>query len=185
MTPLEVIPTLRAAGIEFVLVGAHGISGWLPQARATMDVDFLIRMQDKNGAAEAILKKFAGLELEKHADVWRFKKQEDYVIDLMLARAPLFKRVFLEFETIVMERKQIRVPKLEAALAMKFAAMTGHYRRPEKKYYDAGDFMSMVEANKNVNLALLNELGELVYPGGGDEVVQYVQDVRAGRKLEI
>jgi hypothetical protein len=34
-------------------------------------------------------------------------------------------------------------------------------------------------------MKLLKELGELVYSGGGEHLIQYVEDARAGRKLEI
>ena len=54
-----------------------------------------------------------------------------------------------------------------------------------KKTQDAVDFMAMLEVNAELETALLRELGELVYPGGGVDIERYVSDVRAGRKLEI
>ena len=185
LVPEDVAPSLDAAKIDYVLVGAHGLSGWLSQARATEDVDFLIRINDKQKAADAILKKYPQLQIEKHLDVWRLKRDSETLVDLMLNRSPLYKRVFLEYVEIKMGRRNLKVPKLEAALAMKFGAMTGHYRKVEKKYYDAGDFAGMVRNNKVIDLSLLRELGELVYPDGGTEVVGYVEDIRAGRTLEI
>jgi len=185
LVPEDVTPSLDAAGIDYVLVGAHGLSGWLPQARATEDVDFLIRIRDRQKAADAILKKYPKLQIEKHLDVWRLKRESDTLVDLMLNRSALYKRVFSEFVVIKVGRRNLKVPKLEAALAMKFGAMTGHYRKVEKKFYDAGDFAGMIRKNKVIDLVLLRELGELVYPGGGAEVVNYVDDVRHGRRLEI
>jgi hypothetical protein len=185
MVPSEINPILQAAGIEFVLAGAHGVSTWLAQPRATQDVDYIIREREARKAAEAILKKYPTMELEKHADVWRFKRGDEYVIDLILTRAALFKRVFTEFIESGSARQKFRVPKLEAALAMKFASMVGHYRRLTRAKQDAVDFMSMVEANSVIDVVLLRELGELVYSGGGDEVLGYVKDVRAGRNLKI
>ncbi len=184
MGPEDIVPILDAAGIEFVLVGAHGIGGWLVQTRATQDVDVLIRVKDGKKAAEAILKKLP-LTLEKNPDVWRFKRNEQYVVDLLLTRAPLYKRVFKEFHEIGLQGRKVRVPKLEAALATKFAAMVGHYRPPLKRMLDGADFFSMVEANKKINLELLAEISELIYPGAGVDAVKYVNDARAGRDLEI
>ena len=185
LVPEDLTPTLDSAGIDYVLVGAHGLAGWLPQARATEDVDFLVRVQDKQKAADAVLKKYPGLDIEKHLDVWRLKRGEVTLVDLMLNRSALYKRMFSEYVEIKAGRKKLKVPKLEAALAMKFAAMTGHYRKSAKKIYDAGDFASMVTHNKKIDLTLLAELGELSFPGGGKEIVQHVQDARAGRMLEI
>ena len=185
MVPEELIPLLHKAGVDFVLAGAHGISGWLAQPRATQDVDFIIRIKDKQKATQAILTKYPKLELEKHPDVWRFKIGEEYLVDLILTRAPLFKRVISEFEDIEIKGIKAKAPKLEAALAMKFASMIGHYRKLERKYIDAGDFASMVSSNSTIDAGLLGELGELVYSGGGAEIVKMVENVRAGRTLEI
>jgi len=184
MGPEDVIPILKAVGLEFVLVGAHGIGGWLVQTRATQDVDILVRVKDAKKAADAILNVLP-LQMEKHLDVWRFKQNDQYLLDLMLARAPLYKRVFKEFHEISAKGRTVRVPKLEAALATKFAAMVGHYRAPEKRLLDAADFSSMVSANKDIDLALLEEIAELIYSGAGAEAVKYVKDARAGRILEI
>jgi hypothetical protein len=185
MAPEELIPLLQNAGVDFVLAGAHGIAGWMAEPRATQDVDFIIRIRDKQKATDALLAKHPNLEIEKHPDVWRFKSGEQYVVDLILTRAPLFRRVIKEFKTTRIGKREAKVPKLEAALAMKFASMTGHWRKLEKKYSDASDFASMARHNPAINEGLLRELGELVYPGGGVDLVRYVEDVRAGRKLEI
>ena len=185
MIPEEVAPILKRAKIEFVLVGAHGAGGWMAETRATQDVDFLIRVRDARAGAEAVLSAFPVLVIEKHPDVWRFKNGAQYVLDLMLTRSIFMKRVFKEFHTLSVKGQIIKVPKLEAAMAMKFAAMTGYYRNQLKKGRDALDFISMISANKKIDLTLLRELGELVYAGGGAHAVQYIEDVRAGRTLEI
>lgn len=185
LVPEDLTPSLDAAGIDYVLVGAHGLAGWLPQARATEDVDFLVRVQDKQKAADAVLKKYPVLEIEKHPDVWRLKLGDATLVDLMLNRSALYKRMFLEYIEIKAGRRKLKVPKLEAALVMKFASMIGHHRPNRKKLQDAVDFMALVEANTVIHLELLKELSELVYPGGKAEIVKMVEDVRAGRKLEI
>jgi len=185
MGPEDVIPILDAAKIKYLLTGAHGIGGWLVQTRATQDVDVLVQVKDVRKAADAILKKLPFLELEKSPDVWRFKRDGQYVLDLLLTRAPLYKRVFAEFHEIALHGKKVRVPRLEAALATKFAAMVGHYRPQEKRIQDGADFLSMVAANTKIDLKLLAELAELIYPGAGAEAVKYVEDARAGRRFEI
>lgn len=185
LTPGDLIPLMKAAGVDFVLVGAHGIGGWLKQSRATEDVDLLIRVRDKRKASGKILERFPELTLEDCAEVIRFKRNEDGLVDLMLTSSPLYKRVFVEFHEINVDGFKVKVPKLEAALAMKFAAMTGHYRDPDKKHYDAGDFGSMVRKNVNIDEVLLREMVELKYLGAGDEVMRYVEDIRAGRSLRI
>lgn len=186
LSPDDVMPSLQAAEIDFVLAGAHGLAGWLENPRATQDVDFLIAAKSRKKAASAILKKYPELIVEEHPVVWRFMQDGKCVIDLMFTHTPFFKRVFKEFLVKkAANRREFKIPKLEAALAMKFAAMVGPMRNDEKKHLDAHDFISMVKSNAAVDTVLLRELGELVYEGGGKEIVKMVEDVRAGRKLEL
>jgi hypothetical protein len=185
MVPADVVPALKAFEIDFVLVGAHGASGWMMEPRSTQDVDFLIRPKDKTKGAQAILRKYPDMNLEKCPEVWRFGKGGQVLVDLMLASSALHKRVFKEFEFTKIKGVSVKIPKVECAIAMKFTAMVGHYRKPRKKHIDAGDFMSMVEKNHNLNLDFLRELGELQYAGGGAELLRYIEDTRAGRMLEI
>jgi hypothetical protein len=161
VVPGDIVPVLKAFDIDFMLVGAHGVSGWMMEPRATQDVNVLIRPRDKTKAAQAILKKYPDMELEKCPQVWRFRKHGQVLLDLMLAFSALHKRVFKEFEFIRIANVQVKIPKVECALAMKFTAMVGHYRLPRKKHIDAGDFMSIVEKNSKLDLDFLQELGEL------------------------
>ena len=48
-----------------------------------------------------------------------------------------------------------------------------------------GYAVRMIEANPQTDLSLLEELGELVFPGGGAFILRLVDDVRAGRGLEF
>lgn len=185
MVPADVVQLLSAESIDFVLVGAHGVSGWMMEPRATQDVDLLIKPRDKTKTARCLMAKFTDLKIEKHPDVWRFGKQNQILIDLMLANTPLHKRVLTETDEVRIARTRVKIPRVECALVMKFAAMTGFYRKLAKKYIDAGDFASIVEKNKKLNLDLLHELGELHYPGGGAEIKKYVEDARAGKRMEI
>lgn len=185
MAPEDIVPLLHAQKIDFMLVGAHGIAGWLFQPRATHDVDILIRGKDKGKASQLILKKYTDLILEKCPEVWRFSKAGQQLLDLMLATSPFHKRVFKENDFTKVDGIKVKVPKVECALAMKFTAMTGHYRPLPKKYQDVADFQSVVEKNKKLDMTLLHQLGERRYPGGGKELLGYVEDARAGRRMEI
>jgi hypothetical protein len=51
--------------------------------------------------------------------------------------------------------------------------------------FDAGDFIAIVKANERIDLAFLERLGDLVYPGGGREILKLVADARAGKTLRI
>jgi hypothetical protein len=58
-------------------------------------------------------------------------------------------------------------------------------RADYKKYMDAADFIRIVNVNSDIDLEKLSQLGELVYPGGGKEIVEKIRQVRAGEKLQL
>jgi hypothetical protein len=68
---------------------------------------------------------------------------------------------------------------------MKFAPMVSLYRNDADKFQDAHDFIYMVKSNPEVDLTKLEDLGDLVYPGGGKELIEKVRQARAGEKLNL
>jgi hypothetical protein len=48
-----------------------------------------------------------------------------------------------------------------------------------------GDFIAIVKANPDLDLRLLQRLGELVYSGGGKDVLKRVDDAKAGRVIQL
>jgi hypothetical protein len=69
------------------------------------------------------------------------------------------------------------------ALAMKFAPMVSPNREDVKKVIDSTDFIRIVRANPEIDLDKLAELGDLVYGGGGKDILDLVKRVRAGETL--
>lgn len=185
ITPEDVIFVLNAADVRFILMGNYGITGWRRERRASEDVDVLVRTRDHRKAVNTILHDFPDLQMRDSPVVTRFldPDKETPVIDLMKPNQPLFK---VAFRQTVFVEGGYRIPNLEFALACKFAAMVSPYREVRKKHLDAADFMSMVEANaSSIRLDRLRRLGERVYPGGGTEILQFVEDAKAGRRLEF
>jgi hypothetical protein len=183
IAPSDVIAVLNEAGVSFVLMGNYGITGWRGDARATEDVDILVRRRDHRKAVRAIHEAFPRLAVSDYAVVTRFLDPvtKNPLIDLMKPNQPLFK---VAFRQTVLVEEGYRIPNLEFALACKFAAMVSPNREERKKHLDAADFISMVEKNSSaIRSAQLKRLGERVYPGGGAEIIQLVEDARAGRRL--
>jgi len=185
--PSEVMNVLQSAGISFVLVGAYGLGGWIKKPRATEDVDVIVAAKHHKKAIKALLVAFPQLEAEDHEVVTRLRDREtrDVAIDVMKPNQQLFREVFKHTHTIVAEGQSYRIPSLEMALAMKFAPMISLHRKDADKLLDAHDFMYMIDANPDIDLEKLAQLGELVYPGGGQEIVEKVRQVRAGEKLKL
>jgi hypothetical protein len=82
--------------------------------------------------------------------------------------------------------KRYRIPVLEAALANKYGAMLSLGRDPIKRAQDGVDFATMVkhsldEGREPIDTERVAELGELVWPGGGEEIVRLVEEAKAGK----
>jgi len=183
--PEKVIRVLNEAAVKFVVMGTHGITGYRDEARATQDVDVLVRARDHRKAVDALQRAYPKLQIQDTPVVTRFVDPGTgkAVIDLMKPCYDLYKQAFKN--CVVIEDSYL-IPDLEMALASKFAAMISPNRTADKKHLDAGDFINVVRKNHEaINLAKLSKLGELVYHGGGDELVRYVEDAKAGKTLEI
>jgi predicted nucleotidyltransferase len=185
--PTDVIEILNRAKISYVLVGAHGVFGWMKveEARITKDVDILVTAKHQKKALKALLKEFPYLESIDSPVVTRLKdpKTGQIVIDLMKPNE-LYRAAFKHTHTVLSGKKlKYRVPSLEMALAMKFAAMVSPNREDVKKIVDSHDFIVMVRANPELDLEKLKMFGALVYPEGGQEILELIRRVRAGETL--
>jgi hypothetical protein len=187
ITPLQVITVLNAVGVKFVLMGLHGIAGWMQEPRATGDVDVLVAARGVKRAVRELLAVFPHLEADDHDVVTRLRHQDTKVvaIDVMKPLEDLFRAALKHTRTEEAGGQRYRIPNLEMALALKFAPMISLNRSDEKRHIDAHDFILMVKVNPEIDLELLAELGNLVSPNGGKELVAMVGQVRRGEKLMI
>lgn len=185
--PLEVVRILNNASVRFMLVGAHGLAGWLEEVRLTQDVDVLAAYRQEKKAVRALLAEFPDLEAEDQEVVIRLRNPETgkVLIDVMKVNQPLFREGFKHHHQVNAEGQTYFIPTVEMALAMKFAPMTSLVRSDEKKLQDVIDFRSLVKQHPEINLETLERLGELVYPGGGKEILELVRKIRAGERIQI
>lgn len=184
ITPLDVVKVLNKAKVGFVLMGTHGVGGYRDQARATEDVDILVRRVDLKKAISALGAAFPNLTCEDHTAVTRFLDPATGkpVIDLMKPVQPVFQMAFREAVKV----GDYRIPNLEMALVSKFAAMTSPNRAYDKKLIDAGDFVNIVMTNqRKINRARLGRLADKVYPDGGKDIVQMVENIAAGKPIQF
>jgi len=187
ITPDEVIAVLNRAKISFVLVGLHGLAGWLKEPRATQDVDVIVALKHVKKAVKLLLAAFPSLEPDDQEVVVRLRDKAtgEVHIDVMRPIQPPHRDIFKNTCEAGNKRLPYRVPSLEMALVLKFAPMISLTRADKDKYQDAHDFILLVEKNPELDLEKLEKLGELVYNGGGKEVLEMVRRVRAGEKLKL
>ncbi len=187
ITPLQVIRVLNAAKVRFMLLGAHGLSGWMGKPRATEDVDVLVGTRGHKKAVRTLLTAFPHLQAEDNPAVTRLRDPETgtIVIDVMKANQPLYLDALKHTHTVESGGQRYQVPSLELALATKFAAMISLTRTEKDKFQDAHDFMYILDTNPDIDLVKLHALGQLVHNGGGDEIVEKVRQVWAGERLVL
>jgi hypothetical protein len=185
ITPLQVIEVLNKARIKCVLMGAHAIGGWTKKPRATEDVDVLVAARSVRKAAQVLLAAFPRLEEDDHTVVTRLRDRDtkEVAIDVMKSNQALMAEALKQTHEVQSGGQTYLIPSLEMALTLKFAAMIGPNRADEKKHFDAGDFISMIKANLDIDIDQIRTFGALVYPGGGQEIVDKVGQVRRGEQL--
>ena len=182
--PAAVIRVLDDAQVKYVLVGAHAISALAGDPRATMDVDVIA--SDPVKARDALSKAFPQLTVEEHPVVIRFKQQGQEVIDIIRpTAAPIFNAALTHTTRVKLGKLDVTVPLAEAALALKFASMISLTRASEDRHIDAHDFIRLAKHNAKMDRQKLAELGEIVYVGGGNELLKLVDDAQAGRQVSI
>lgn len=187
LSPLDVIRVLNREKISFVLVGAYGLAGWRTQARATEDVDVVVAARQVAKAVRVLTKAFSYLEADDAEVVVRLRDKEtkQVAIDVMKPLQPPYHVIFKNARKVTAGKETYRVPTLEMALTCKFAPMISLMRVDEKKLQDAADFIDIVKKNADIDMEALEKLGEVVYHGGGKEIVEMVRKVRAGEKLDL
>lgn len=185
VTPEDVIAVLHQAGVNCVLMGTHGLGGWRSEARATQDVDVLVTKKDVRKAVRALHAAYPNLEISDTPVVTRFidPASGKPAIDVMKPTQTVYQVVFRH--TIPVGDTH-RIPDLEMALASKFAAMVSPNRAPAKKLVDAGDFVDVITYNRDdIDLQKLKRLGDKVYPDGGAEIIRMIEDIDAGRQIQL
>jgi hypothetical protein len=184
LTPSAVAKPLDEAGLKFVLVGGHAVNAWTGRARATVDIDIIA---EKPARARDVLKQaFPDLTVEEHPVAIRFKDEKLEAIDIIRPESsPLFNRVLKLTRAVRLGDAYVQIPQQEAILALKFAAMAMPTRQLEDRHTDARDFIMVAKLLPSPDEAMLHELGELAYAGGGKELLKLVADARAGRRLEF
>lgn len=191
-----IIKTLTQKRIPFVLTGAHGIAGWTGKPRNTQDVDVLVKAGRNHGrAVNAVRALYPHLEVRSFTGVTAFfvPGEKASVVDITYPhRADLEETLANPTWTENKEQRlRYRIPSLEEALANKYGAMLTPTRDLDKRMQDAVDFTRMVqhsadEGQQAIELIRLELLGEKVWPqGGGKEILNLVEQVKAGKAIHL
>ncbi len=180
--PVDVIRVLNRERIPLVLVGDYGIAGWLKKARATEEVHIVVPARRLKSAVAVLLQAFPRLEAVRAPLVTHLRKRSNQAVAIEVIRPVMqpYRDVFKHRRLIRTESERYAVPSLEMALVMKFEFMYSIYRRLVDRLQDAHDFVRMVLANPDVKRRKIVEIGRLIYPKAGKDILKTIDRARAG-----
>jgi hypothetical protein len=174
-------------------MGLHGYVGYMPDPRATQDVDVMVAYGERQRAKKAIAERWPDLVVRELSQVTRFLDPNDLdatgqpkpVVDLMHPWSPFQELILKEF-VVVDEQTKHRLPKVEAALASKYASILSPHRDRGKKEQDAVDFRRIAQANRSsLNMAVLRRLAGMIWEGGADEIERFVEIAQTDKPFPV
>lgn len=177
-SPADVIEIIARSGMNYSVIGAHGIYKHTKKLRATVDVDIVV--SDPQKAATLIINRWPHLEMVNFEVKITFKHGGHDVIDLIKPGQAVF--------DLALQNSIEGIPSLEMALVLKFASMISHNRKPEDKMQDAADFGTMVLKNKNsISIQKISNLINKadLYPGSEVEITNLISDITQGKQIKI
>ena len=191
VNPLEVAALFESENVSYVLIGGHMLSYYTGTARATVDVDFIIGGADFERASKAIHKAYA--QFKHHDRIYHVTydtknpdAKDPERIDLVKDGFPLFRAVIQKYCVTLRTKKHVvKIPTIEAAIALKFAASISPNRGDENKPVDNTDLLRLIRTTPKLDEKALLALGDLIYRGGGKELVAIVEDVRQGKAISL
>lgn len=191
VNPLEVAALFEKEYVSYVLIGGHMLSYYTGTARATVDVDFIIGCTDFTRAVKVIDEMYT--QFKHHDRVYhvtfdskKSNQKDPKRIDLVKDGFPLFPEIVQKYcHTLNASKYTVKVPTVEAAIALKFAASISPSRDDENKPIDKADLLRLVRSRDYLDTTALTSLGDLVYRGGGKELEAIVDDIQNGKPVSL
>jgi hypothetical protein len=185
--PLDVLARLDRAGVRSVLVGSHGIGGWMQEQRAARETAVLVAAGNHRKAVRALLTAFPHLRPQVHEVGTKLcdPDPQGVVINVLKAVEPILRKTLVRAVAVRARRRSYLIPSLETALALEFGPMIRLPWSDADKYMHAHDFLCILKACPDMDLKVLAACGELLYKGGGVEILEDVRRVRAGERMRL
>lgn len=143
----------------------------------------MVGEEDAERAVRAISRSRPQLIVDPQEVVFRFRDPGEVavdgemkqVIEVMLPSNDCYLTILRGYHRVDSVTKH-RLPTIEAAFASKFAALVSPYRELARKAYDGADLRSIMAPNyETLDRDLLKVLGDLVYPDGGNEILEFLE----------
>jgi hypothetical protein len=180
---------LDRAGVRCVLIGTHAIGGWMQKPRTCEEVEVVVGRGFRK-AVRALRAEFPDLRLDEREDEAEFRSPQPgsrFVLTLRKPNRPVLSEALKGTQEVGCGGQTVRIPSLEAGIALKYVALLNRRWSDPEKYQGAHDFLCLVQRNTDINRNRLSAIGrrlslagELPYPDGGKEMVDRVKQIPAG-----
>ena len=181
----DVLAALAKVDVGHALIGGLAVN-YYGNERSTSDVDLLVSKRSAKRICAELERR--GYAVEVHPDMIRLyvPKQEKSVADLLwyeshqILRAAVSRTVFG-----IMLGQSVRLVQRGALVALKYHAAIDA-KRGGRRYQDVADIDSVLTKQFGpADEKLAVSLAEKIYPGGGEGLVRFLDDLRHGRQITI
>ena len=172
----RVVNTLAAEDVAHLLIGGMAVN-YYGFTRATLDVDFMVAVNDATRARQALIRAgFMNAEERDHV-IFLYWPDQLVRVDLLKVEADTLNRLWQGAESISLHDVMVRVPALEDLIAMKlFALKHGGARRMGKDMIDIVQlaFLHKLDIEHQLRPLTLRFADETLF----DQIKQQVLDWR-------
>ena len=181
---LGLLKRIDEARIDWVLVGAGALNLYHGKPRATVDLDMVVRSSHFDSLREILGK--ACTEVTGEAERLRgtlSPSPMELTVDVLESGIhPLLEEALSRQVRMGL----VRVPVLEALLALKFLSATGPWRDRAARFQDVADFMRAFDPNaKTLDRALLVQYASLAHENARQEFAAFLDAVETGKPITI
>ena len=157
--PAQVAKLLNAAGIDFVIIGAHALGVHTKEPRATADVDVVVSdVPEAVKALRNIRPNTKVLDLGDAVGKRIATAKGIELVDILLPTGGVRGELFKNRIKITLDGQSPSIPALTAMLALKWLAMFSPSRKGSKQIIDRGDFIQLIETHPTANLVAVAKL---------------------------
>lgn len=157
--PALVAKLLNAAGVDFVIIGAHALGVHTKEPRATADVDVVVSdVPEAVRALRNIRPKTKVIDLGATVGMRIATTRGAELVDILLPTGGVRGELFSNRIKIILDGQPASIPTLTAMFALKWLAMFSSARSGRKQAQDKVDFIQLVEVHPTANMVAVAKL---------------------------
>lgn len=181
---LDFFNRLEQAGIDWVMVGAEAVNLYLKRPRATMDVDIVVRTAHVRRVKKIVRDMCEVMkDTEVHFKALLSPDPMRLELDVIKSQSHELFEAALENQVV---REGVRVPRVEALLALKYLSAVSPWRARSDKLQDITDFMRAYRDNQSrIDRQLLIDLASRAHKGARKEFEHFLDAIEKNKPITI